>query len=42
MYEAVRKQGRMIKSGGELGIRGGDDFQVMGSGELEKMVAKRK
>lgn len=42
MYEAVRKQGRMVKSGGALGIRGGDDFQVMGAGELEKMVAKRR
>lgn len=59
MYEAVRKQGREIKSGGQLGRygaageqdgkkkggakkgqgAGGGEFQVMGTGELERMLA---
>lgn len=58
MYEAVRKQGREIKSGGQLGRFGGDEgkdgarkqgqgkdgggggeFHVMGTGELERMLA---
>jgi ATP-dependent RNA helicase DDX31/DBP7 len=62
MYEAVRKQGREIKSGGQLGRYGaeghgvgkkparqgagkagggggGGEFQVMGTGELERMLA---
>ncbi|WRT64663.1 uncharacterized protein IL334_001597 [Kwoniella shivajii] len=58
MYEAVRKQGRMIKSGGKLGefnkIKGnsrintsvggggGGEFQVYGTGELERMVSGKR
>ncbi|KAL7420070.1 ATP-dependent RNA helicase dbp7 [Cryptotrichosporon argae] len=46
MYEAVRKAGRAIKSGGELGVfrtQGGagavgGEFQVMRAGELERLV----
>ncbi|WVQ98175.1 hypothetical protein IAU59_005297 [Kwoniella sp. CBS 9459] len=53
MYEAVRKQGRMIKSGGKLGefagkpkragnAGGGGEFQVFGTSELERMVAGKR
>ncbi|WWC86797.1 uncharacterized protein L201_001676 [Kwoniella dendrophila CBS 6074] len=61
MYEAVRKQGRMIKSGGKLGAFAGSatnkrkninnmmgaggasgEFQVYGTGELERMVAGKR
>ena len=54
MYEAVRKAGRAIKSGGALGEfsgkagrramgagGAGDEFQVMGTGDLERMVKRR-
>ena len=50
MYEAVRKAGRTVKSGGAMGefagvkrrAVGGGEFQVMGGGELERMVGGRK
>ena len=56
MYEAVRKAGRAVKSGGALGeyagkksqAKGkgaggaGDEFQVMGADEIERMVAKSR
>lgn len=43
MYEAVRKAGRSIRSGGKLGEFGNAkardaEFHVMGTGELEKML----
>jgi ATP-dependent RNA helicase DDX31/DBP7 len=41
MYEAVRKQGRLVKAGGVLAATGGD-FQVADTRALEKMVAKRR
>lgn len=39
MQEAVRKQGRMTKKGGVLGVQGTDDFQTMGTSDLEKLVS---
>ncbi|GMK54358.1 hypothetical protein CspeluHIS016_0109440 [Cutaneotrichosporon spelunceum] len=41
MYEAVRKQGRLVKAGGVLAATGGD-FQVADTRALEKMVARRR
>ncbi|CAK9786379.1 DEAD-domain-containing protein [Cutaneotrichosporon oleaginosum] len=41
MYEAVRKQGRLVKAGGVLAATGGD-FQVADTRALEKMVSKRR
>ncbi|ORY30344.1 P-loop containing nucleoside triphosphate hydrolase protein [Naematelia encephala] len=54
MYEAVRKQGRAIKSGGAMGEfaggkggqrgvsgGGGGEFQIVGGGELERLVGGR-
>lgn len=53
MYEAVRKAGRAVKAGGALGEVGksdrrgmgaggaGDEFQVMGGAEIERMTRKR-
>lgn len=47
MYEAVRKAGRAVRSGGKMGEfrgnsgAGGGEFQVMGSGDLERMLAGR-
>lgn len=55
MYEAVRKQGRTIKSGGKLGefsgkgqnkgqkaAATGGEFHIVNTGELERLVARRK
>ncbi len=53
MYEAVRKAGRASKSGGAMGefngakrvgalAAGSAKFQVMGAGELDRMVGGRK
>jgi hypothetical protein len=39
MQEAVRRQGRMTKKGGVLGIVGAGDYQVAGTSELAKMSA---
>lgn len=38
MQEAVRRQGRMTKKGGVLGIVGTGDYQVAGTDELAKMA----
>jgi ATP-dependent RNA helicase DDX31/DBP7 len=44
MYEAVRQQGKSVKSGGTMGAfaiaGGGSEFQVMDSAELAKMVRR--
>lgn len=40
MYEAVRKQGRLVKAGGVLAATGGD-FQVADTSALEKMAKRR-
>ncbi|WWD21587.1 hypothetical protein CI109_106073 [Kwoniella shandongensis] len=54
MYEAVRKQGRMVRSGGKMGAFAGNnnkpaaangagsEFHVFNTGELEKMVAGKR
>lgn len=42
MYEAVRKQGRLVKSGGVLGAGGGGEYQITDTKALERMVAKRR
>ncbi|KAK8847496.1 hypothetical protein IAR55_005354 [Kwoniella newhampshirensis] len=54
MYEAVRKQGRMVRSGGKMGAFAGNnnkpaaangsgsEFHVVNTGELERMVAGKK
>lgn len=36
MQEAVRKQGRLTKSGGVLGVVGTGDYQIADVGDLEK------
>ncbi|BEI96822.1 hypothetical protein CcaverHIS631_0204110 [Cutaneotrichosporon cavernicola] len=41
MYEAVRKQGRLVKAGGVLAATG-SDFQVADTKALEKMVSRRR
>lgn len=55
MYEAVRKQGREVRSGGKMGqfgeaggrrkpiggASGGGEFQVVGSGELQRMLQSK-
>jgi ATP-dependent RNA helicase DDX31/DBP7 len=43
MYEAVRKAGRAVRSGGVMGEfnSGGSEFQVFAGGELERMVGKK-
>nr|ODN89506.1 ATP-dependent RNA helicase DBP7 [Cryptococcus depauperatus CBS 7841] len=50
MYEAVRKQGRTLKSGGKLGVfsgkadkdtGAGGEFHVVNHRELEKLISKK-
>jgi ATP-dependent RNA helicase DDX31/DBP7 len=42
MYEAVRKAGRAIRSGGKLGEfrSGGGEFQVFGANDVERMARR--
>jgi ATP-dependent RNA helicase DDX31/DBP7 len=40
MYEAVRKATRSIRSEGKMGQFGDSEFQVMGGGDVERMVRR--
>jgi ATP-dependent RNA helicase DDX31/DBP7 len=46
MYAAVRKAGKQVRSQGKMGQFGGggagSEFQVMGSGDLERMVSDKR
>lgn len=46
MYAAVRKAGKQVRSQGKMGQFGGggagSEFQVMGAGDLEKMVSDKR